>query len=216
MLDKKSEYCENTLRLFSAQDSLSSKLLDYGLKTQELALFFQSKVIIDSCGKNYFVIPYSFHNEDGLEKNINISAFILKDCPNPNITNCPSFPPSIRFHLKGENIYIMFDESISLDSLEGYIKYRNKMVELLGEDDYYRNGYNHISLLLYDDIIKKETIELIIEKAFKVHLNTVKEKSKKLYNKNLCYLNSEELYALKTKYPFEIELVFWSDYFLKG
>lgn len=206
--DKKSKYCKNAVLLISSSDSLNNKVINPNWTPVELDSFFENKIIVNQCDRNFFGIPHILHNSNDREEEIVITGFVEKECPNPNITSC-GFLSDIPLYVQKDTIYEGLHTILPNDSLLKYIRYWKNFA-----DSFSGIENKSVRIVLDDDIFNYRTVNKIIESAIIAHLDYVNSKSLKLFNKNLCDLKRKEVLEFKSKFPFELEIMFGRDFYI--
>lgn len=196
-------YCRNIKFLLSADRGVARKTIDHHLTGDSLHSFLEQNIIYDSCSRNYFSLPFDFETNRVTEpgKGVQLAAFIEKDCPNPYLISCIFIAQDVRFYADEDRIRFGLEDSVTTDSIAGYIRFRQKsLFELTGEE------ISYISIV-FDNQVEKSVLETIIPQFVAVYVEFLSKKVSELYNTGLCDLNLKQMIYLKQKYPLQIEIV---------
>lgn len=208
---QEARYCKNIKFLLLADKGVARKTMDYYLTEDSLFSFLEKNIIYDSCSRNYFSLPFDFETNRVAKpgEGVRLSAFIDKDCPNPNMISCSFIARDVRFYSYENRISLGLEDFISRDSIAGYIRWRQKLLfELTGEETAYIS-------IVFNKNIEKSVLETIIPEFVSVYVEFLSKKSLELYSEDLCDLDLKQMIYLKNKYPLEIEILPGRFYYLQ-
>lgn len=196
----KSVYCENHLRLISS-DKLPVIEIDFNEDAIKIISSIENTLDTNICDRVvYFGLPYDIYQKKvvSTDQSIPLQVCVRKLCSDYHYNS----PQRITILMNFGGKLLIEGKIGNTDSLEKWIPY------YYFDDDFpmIDNAKTAFILFHWDYRLKSDSLNKVFSSVVKGYLVAANLYSKRLYKKEICELNFEQIDSIKKEMPFNFEL----------